>query len=630
MLSRWTLALSVVLAFALLAARASLVPVTAFRERQWPLGADGTTGTLLRETRTRWARVVNETDATLARPGGLRIEWRGFLTAARGGSLGVVAESAGPATFVVDGRGLARVAGGAEARSSGSLPIQPGSHELVVTVDVPSRDAVGGARFEAGSVFHAVLRLPDGSAVPLEKAMVTTSPVSVAASEASRRFRSWADPALVILGCVALGGFLATLRRGSPVDRSLAEMAATVLVLAIALWLPHGSGLDLWGTFPWGGLPIVPRVALLLAGLLPWLTVLRARPVWLPHVAISPGAAAVVAFLVFSLLGERRFWGDAWITLRILEGHAIEGAFGPFFWKEPLDRILAIVATHGARLVGMGTAKAIAFTSCLAGALLVAAISVDRRRGGRDDWTAGALLTTGAMLVFFGHVENYSWVSATVVAFLLVATRVAAGEIAPAWAGATAGLAIAFHPVALFAVAPALLTLAAIGRKPHGVLELATSALVIPLALAFGCLAAGVDPPALGLNRFADDPAVLRTPAAALAPHALFGLANRLVLLLSPGIALALVAGVARAHRPSRESLPLVAAAAGALAQLVFLQGKIRPEVCDWDLFAPAAFPIAMLAGRALRGSDFFSTRLWCTGVSAAVLLLGVLGNLRG
>jgi hypothetical protein len=72
-----------------------------------------------------------------------------------------------------------------------------------------------------------------------------------------------------------------------------------------------------------------------------------------------------------------------------------------------------------------------------------------------------------------------------------------------------------------------------------------------------------------------------------------------------------------------------VAAALGACVHLFFLHGKIRPEVSDWDLYAPAAFPIALLAGRALRGGEHAPARAWCTGVSAAVLLLGVAGGLR-
>ena len=112
MLSRLTLVASVALVLALLAAHAVLVPVTAFRETQWSLDADASPGRLLRETRTRWARVVNETDATLAQPGDVRIEWRGFLTTDRGGTLGVAAESAGEAVGHRDGGPLAQGGGG--------------------------------------------------------------------------------------------------------------------------------------------------------------------------------------------------------------------------------------------------------------------------------------------------------------------------------------------------------------------------------------------------------------------------------------------------------------------------------------------------------------------------------------
>jgi hypothetical protein len=618
--ARSTLLAAAVLVAAGLAARAPIVPVAGFRERQWSLAADGTPAALVRETRTRWARVVNETDATLARPGDVRVEWRGFLAIPRPGALGVVAESAGPAALDVDGRALARVPGGAEPRGRGSLALPAGPQELIVRVDVPAR----------GGFFRAVLRLPDGRAVPLENAPVTTSPVSVAGAESARRFRAWADPALALGGVVAAGALLAVLRRRAPADLRAAEASATILVLAVALLVPHGAGLDLWGTFSWGGLPPIPRAALLLAGLAPWLAALRGRRASFARLSTSPALAALAALAAFWLLRERRFWGDAWITLRILEGHAGEGPFGAFFWKEPLDRLLAVLATRAAAAAGRAAAEGVAFTSCAAGAALVGMLAADRRRGGESDWTAGAVLTSGAMLLFFGHVENYSWVSAAVVVFLALATRAAAGDVGPAWAGAAGGLAIAFHPLALFAVAPATLALAMLRRTRRDVAALLAAAALPPLALVLGAAAAGVDLPRIGLNRFADDPAVLRSPAAAFAPAALAAAANRLLLVLSPGVALALLAGAARARRPSPESWPIVAAAAGAVVHVVFLQGKIRPDVSDWDLYAPAAFPIAMLAGRALRGGEFAITRLWCTGVSVAGLVLGVLGNLRG
>jgi hypothetical protein len=288
------------------------------------------------------------------------------------------------------------------------------------------------------------------------------------------------------------------------------------------------------------------------------------------------------------------------------------------------------MSTKAAALFSIGAGPAVAFTSCMAGAALVALFAARHGREERNDWTAGGVLTAGAMLVFFGHVENYSWVSAAVVAFLLFASRAASGMVDPAWAGALGGLAITFHPIALFCVVPAVLALMVLSRSLWHAWILGLSLIAFPAALFAVCTAAGIEPPAMGWNRFADDPAVFLSMTTALSPGNLATVANRLVLLLSPGILMALLIAAANLRAPAREDWPVLAASIGGLIQLIFLHGKIRPEVQDWDLYAASAFPIAMLAGRALLGPEWSVTRSWCTGCSAAVLLLGVLGNLRG
>jgi hypothetical protein len=237
------------------------------------------------------------------------------------------------------------------------------------------------------------------------------------------------------------------------------------------------------------------------------------------------------------------------------------------------------------------------------------------------------VLTAGAMLVFFGHVENYAWASAATVAALLLAARAAEGAAGPLGAGAAAGLAVAFHPIAVFPLAPALLGTALAVRRPAFATRLLAGAAAAPLLLVVACAAAGIAPPSLGFNRFGGDPAVLLSPAQALAPANLARVLDRAVLLLSPGVFLALLAALAAPRPPSRGAVPLLAAAAGGVVCFAWFHGKIRPEAQDWDLWAAAALPIALAAGRALRGPDAATTRAWATGVSAAVLLLGVLGH---
>jgi len=171
-----------------------------------------------------------------------------------------------------------------------------------------------------------------------------------------------------------------------------------------------------------------------------------------------------------------------------------------------------------------------------------------------------------------------------------------------------------------------VLALLAVAR-PARTVRLLAAALAAPALLVAGASLAGMPLPALGANRFADDPHVLLGLARAFAPANLALVLNRLVMILSPGILLALIAGLARAGRPSRATLVALAAAAGAFVHVVFLHGKIRPAAQDWDLYAPAFVPLALLAGRALGRPADRCTRTWAVGVSGAILLGGLLGT---
>ncbi len=610
----------------LLALRGVIVPVTGFQERQWSLE----TGELLREERTRWARVVGPRDATLAGRG-VHVEWSGTFVARESAEFGIVLESGGDAEVALDGEALARVPGERPDRGRGMRRVEAGAHELVVRAAVP----------EDGGRFRAMVRMPDGRTVPLEDAPVFADAVTPAQAELAEAFRAWADPALAACALIALAGLAGVLRAGAPAlgggetalavgPAALAGTACGLVVMAVALAMPHGAGLRTWGTFLWNGVPAAARFALIAAGLVPWLLALRGRAPRVPHV--HPAVAGVGAFALLWLLREGRFWGDAWTTLALLEGRAEVGPFGPFFWKEPLDRLIAVLAVRIASALGAGAADAVAFTSCLAGAGLAALTAAHVRRFPEDSLPAALALTAGASLVFFGHVENYAWASAAVVAFLLLAPRTAAGTTGAGRAGLVGGLAVAFHPIAIGAVAPAAVVAAlSLRARPPAAARLLAGVAAVPLALVAACLAAGIDPPRLGANAFADDPSVWLSPAHAFSPAHLATLANRLAVLLSPGIAVGLAAALARsgAGVPAAPR-PWLAAAAGSALFLVFLHGKIRPPAYDWDLWAPVAFPWALLAGHALRHPRDAALRAWAWGVSAAVLLAGAWGNRAG
>ena len=51
----------------------------------------------------------------------------------------------------------------------------------------------------------------------------------------------------------------------------------------------------------------------------------------------------VISFGPFWFLREHRYWGDAISTIQIHEGENTVKPLGSFFWKEPLDRRLAVL-----------------------------------------------------------------------------------------------------------------------------------------------------------------------------------------------------------------------------------------------------------------------------------------------
>ena len=65
--------------------------------------------------------------------------------------------------------------------------------------------------------------------------------------------------------------------------------------------------------------------------------------------AASPLLLWAASFALFWLLRESRHWGDAAYTIDILEGSGDVGPLGRYFWKEPLDRLAAMLFTAAGR-----------------------------------------------------------------------------------------------------------------------------------------------------------------------------------------------------------------------------------------------------------------------------------------
>ena len=625
-LRRWLLLvvlIELVAVPALLGLRQAVVPVQAWQERQWD--PDDPDERPLRELLTRHARIRSPFYSFLVRPGDLIVEWSGHLTLEQPRSAELRITSGGATRVEVNGSPVLRSRQAGRWRST--IELRSGSNALRIRTAVPTR----------GGQFRGSLALAPDEVIELDRLPVTPQPAPTSVWERARAFQRYGDP--LIIGLILLGLGLAAflMRSGGFAERRVAEALAAVLVISVVLLLPHGRGLTFWGTALWSGIGFPWNVTVLLGGLLPWgfLAVTgrdRLRIGWLEPLRRPPVAAAAALGLTW-LLRERRVWGDGWVTQLILEGRFAQGPFGSYFWKEPLDRLLAVIATRIAEGVGAGALEAVAFTSCLAGAWTAWLLARAGRRGQLSGWEAGAIWTAGAATLFFGHVENYTWVTAALVGFLLCALETEGGGRRTAATGLFAGLAVAFHPLAAFQVLPVLAVLfyravrdgARSGWLPAAA-RLGGGAMVVPMSMLIFAVVMGIEMPRLGLNRFAEDTAVLLGIDQAFSWNNLFSFVNRVVLIGSPGIGLALLAAATRRRDTRPGSVVLLAALGGAAVHLVFLNGKIEPVVLDWDLYAPAYVPLALIAGRCLSRADDSCTRVWATGLSAALLLIGLRG----
>lgn len=344
----------------------------------------------------------------------------------------------------------------------------------------------------------------------------------------------------------------------------------------------------------------------------------------LERVAISLWPVTPLLMLAFWLFRERTPHGDALYKLDLLTHTPLNE--NPYVWKEPLNSLVEYGMTAAVQPLGWGPEEAVALASVLAGGVFVVAawtlahwLSTKLWRRIAIVW---ALWASGASLLWFGHVENYSGSTALALAALALAVGHLNGR-APLWAvGLVAGAAVSFHPQAAFAL-PALAPLLRRAQWPRQIAVLAVSGAVVPAltVLTMGLLK--VPWPALD-GGFAGDSQLFWTPAQAVAPAQLSDALQNLWLIapLWPfwigGGAIAAFKMVQdwrqrrRAEASPRESnhlpetqrnftaadstrklLVLMGAAVGLLLYFFTFQNDLpRPQ--DWDLFAIAGPPLAL------------------------------------
>lgn len=362
---------------------------------------------------------------------------------------------------------------------------------------------------------------------------------------------------------------------------------AGALILATA----GGWALDLHALWAFSFLTYLPLpLRLTLAALLLVATIL---PLFLPHSAfrISRSAFRISLFavgLAFWLLRERTYHGDALLKLKLLSEQTIQT--DPYVWKEPLDSVLAYSTTALLRMWGQPPETAVALLSVLAGMVYVTAVCyvaalLAEERGQRSRYVIG-LLALGSTQLWFGHVENYSLVTAAAFVAMALAIGYLHGRNRLWPVGLAAGVAISFHPQAVFTL-PALLLLLERRGWLRQVLVLGGAGLVGPVATLLVMAAWQVPWPAVN-GGFAGDDQLFWTPAQALAPAQLWDALNNLWLVapLTPlWLALGGWALTRRSLWRERTFRYLTVLAMGLLLYHFTFQNDL-PRPRDWDLFA--------------------------------------------
>lgn len=328
------------------------------------------------------------------------------------------------------------------------------------------------------------------------------------------------------------------------------------------------------------------------------------------------------------LLRSRALTGDGPATIEHLQrGELINH-------KEPLDRLVtALVYRGGYALAGWDAGTAIALVSIAAGALFWAGLlRLARWRpvSGAGGWVVWVLVgTTGATQLFFGHVENYSLLTAGTLWTLALGLEAATDPRRPLWPAALAfGLTFATHLSAawLAAVVPATWLVRVWQARAGGragraeragtAREAIVSAIAagLPIALVvIGMLLSGAGLGGFSASGFGGGDGRLFVPLFAVetlyerftmfsAAHlAAFG--NELLLVAPVGVILALTGWLGRRRdggRTDSGTWVLLAALGTVVYAFTFNPDMMVGDqtlgvMNEWDLFAFEAVPITLL-----------------------------------
>jgi hypothetical protein len=356
--------------------------------------------------------------------------------------------------------------------------------------------------------------------------------------------------------------------------------------------------------------------------LVPWLLVPAPSVGMLAGRSASPLANYQIAFsltlagLLFWSGREQTYHGDALLKLQLLATQSLRT--DPYIWKEPLDSLSAYTLTAFVQRWQGSPATAVALLSVLAGVVYVAAVIglirlLALTRFQRISF-AVALLALGSSQLWFGHIENYSLVTAATFVTIVLAVGYLKDRVRLIWVGLAAGVAVSFHPQAFFAM-PALLllclphnrrkdfSLSHDRRKDFSLLPawrktkvfstvqrlllLGIGALVAPLLTVALLWLAGAPLPHFG-NGYAGDPQLFWRIDQALTPSRLLDALNNLWL-IAPLAPLWLVVGGWGFTKATVRQDPIFRYLSVVALGLLFYHFSFQndlPRWRDWDLFA--------------------------------------------
>lgn len=393
---------------------------------------------------------------------------------------------------------------------------------------------------------------------------------------------------------------------------------------AFATW-----GFNFWSIVPSPLSWLLPSTALIAAILLivffPFRTDLppARRDPNLSPIKVVAGSLALFA-LFYALRSHAHVYGDGFLLLDQLSND-----IRIFAWEQDFQKPLTqLLFAFGGRIIapelGLSVEQVIAGLNVIAG--VVGAWALYRLAGELSEDHTGRLFlliaaaTSGAVILFFGYIEYYTWAMAVGLWALVFSIRALQGK-SSIWLPILFGMvAVAFHlfalPFLIAAVLAAIVRLLAPELRPRAfrILNLA------------GVIGAAV---VAAVFHIADFPQYFmplaplpEVPYWALMPEHLIDIANE-VLLVSP-LAFFVVLSIfwwrRQQTRPASDSERLLGTTALAGLIIAFWIEPKLSAVRDWDLLSFFAFPASLWAACLIRRA-----RQWTPPAPRLLVLIGSL-----